>query len=99
MKALNRSPRPWSRLRSMLAKSGERLSRAAGFARSADSTPTALMEQLEERRLLFALTITQDLIDPQTGVGTIEAFFGYAAPYLSTTLTFTPQDPEVRLEE
>ncbi len=99
MKALNRSLRPWSRLRSMLAKGGERLSRAAGFARSVDSAPTALLEQLEERQLLFALEITPDLIDPQTGVGTVQAFFGYAIPNLFTTFTPQPQDPDVRVEE
>ncbi len=100
MKALSRSLRPWSRLRSFLSRGGERLGRAARLAGAAGAAPDAMMEQLESRQLMFALTITQNMVDPTTGVGTATAFFGYTIPYLQTSLTQpAPTQPTIRLEE
>ncbi|MFM9994677.1 MAG: beta strand repeat-containing protein [Phycisphaerales bacterium] len=90
--------RPWSRLRSLVSKGVERLSRASGLVRAAGGVEP-LMEPLENRQLLFSLTIEPGMVNGNTGVGTTEAFFGYFLPRLSTTLTFTPVDDEIRLEE
>ena len=55
--------------------SAARLARRAGGA-----VPGAFLEQLEERKLLFTLTIGPDDIDPATGLGTRTATFGYTVP-------------------
>jgi len=55
--------------------SAGRLARRAGGA-----VPGAMLEQLEERKLLFTLTIGPDDIDPVTGLGTRTATFGYTVP-------------------
>jgi hypothetical protein len=69
-----------------------RLARAAGLT----ARPTAGgLEQLEERRLMFALTVTAQDVDPQTGLGTVDAYFGYAIPYLGTNVDEQDQDPQV----
>jgi len=54
-----------------------RLARRAGGSMSGE-----LLEQLEERRLLFTLAIGPDDIDPATGLGTKTATWGYVIPYL-----------------
>jgi hypothetical protein len=54
------------------------LADAAGLARPE-------FETLEQRQLLFTLTITPDLVNPFTGVGTVTAFFGYVVPYIIPT--------------
>ncbi len=38
------------------------------------------VEPLEQRQLMFALTVTN--VDPATGLGTATAQFGYVIPYL-----------------
>lgn len=40
----------------------------------------AVIEQLEPRQMLFSLSVTADSVDPNTGIGTVRAFFGYALP-------------------
>lgn len=90
--------RPWSRLRSLVSKGVDRVTRASGLVRAAGGAEP-LMETLENRQLLFSLTIGPGGVDPFTGVGTVTAFFGYAIPHLSTTQVFTPGQTLVLLEE
>ncbi|MCW5777450.1 MAG: hypothetical protein KIS87_13520, partial [Phycisphaeraceae bacterium] len=52
-------------------------------------------ERLEDRRLLFTLTITPDLVNPATGIGQISAHFAYHKPYIATDITIdAPDDPD-----
>ncbi|MCC6427425.1 MAG: hypothetical protein IT435_11460 [Phycisphaerales bacterium] len=55
---------------------------AKRLARRAARTQRPALENLEARRLLFSLTISDSDIDPLTGLGTKVAYFGYVAPYL-----------------
>lgn len=55
-----------------------RANQLAAIAGSASS-----LEQLEQRQLLFSLTITPDLVNPATGLGTIINQFIYAIPTLN----------------
>jgi hypothetical protein len=57
---------------------------ARDLARRAGGAPTEMLETLEARRLLFAMTISDSDIDPTTGLGTKVAYFGYVVPYLVT---------------
>lgn len=57
---------------------GARLARWAGLT---DRGPQ--MERLENRELLFTLAVTQDSVDPATGLGTVRAYFGYVVPWLA----------------
>ncbi|MBL8764678.1 MAG: hypothetical protein JNM07_10460 [Phycisphaerae bacterium] len=61
--------------------------RAERLARAAGAAPEPMMSALEERRLLFALTVTADAVDPTTGLGTVGADFGYVLPYLFRDFT------------
>ncbi len=100
MKSLTRSlRRPWSRLRSMVAKGGERLGRAARLDRAAGTAPVAMLEQLESRQLMFALTITPELINPATGIGTATAFFAYTLPFFQTTIAVPQPQPPTPVTE
>lgn len=57
-------------------------------------------ERLEERKLLFTLTITPDVVNPITGLGQVTAHFGYLRPYITTDITIdTPDDPETVEED
>lgn len=70
--------RPYVRKqRGMLSRRADRLAGAAGLA------PRAEVEQLEQRQLLFSLTVTPDVVNPVTGVGTVRAVWGYTIPYLA----------------
>jgi hypothetical protein len=72
------------------------LSRAASLFSRAGLADRPEFEHLENRQMLFALTITPEMVNPTTGVGTIFAFFGYAIPYLApTTEAADPQQTEV----
>ncbi len=64
------------------------ISRAAGLA--PDRTG---IEALEARQLLFSLTVTADDIDPTTGLGTVQAPFGYVVPYLLTSAELPTEAP------
>jgi len=57
---------------------GARLARWAGL-----TDRGAQVERLENRELLFTLAVTQDAVDPATGLGTVRAYFGYVAPWLA----------------
>ncbi|MFZ4572956.1 MAG: beta strand repeat-containing protein, partial [Phycisphaerales bacterium] len=73
-----------------------RLARAAGVA-EAGKAPG--VEQLEARRLMFSMTVTAaDVIDPATGLGTVDAYFGYAIPYIATD-SEVGQTPRVQEDE
>src|SRR5690606_36468417 len=52
------------------------------------------LEHLEQRQLLFAMTITPEMVDPTTGIGTVRAFFGYAIPFMSATTESTPGEQQ-----
>lgn len=56
------------------------------------------VERLEPRQMLFSLTITPDSINPQTGLGTIEAAFGYTIPILQATAELGDADAETPVE-
>ncbi|MCA9287011.1 MAG: hypothetical protein KDA05_00415, partial [Phycisphaerales bacterium] len=58
----------------------------------------ATVERLEPRQLLFSLTITPDLVNPATGLGTVEAAFGYTIPILQTPEEVADNDPESQIE-
>lgn len=45
------------------------------------------IEPLEQRQMLFSLTVTADVVDPNTGIGTVRAYFGYAIPILDSNFT------------
>mgnify|MGYP000417153034 CR=1 FL=1 len=63
---------------------GHGISVASRLARWAGLSPTASgIEQLEKRELLYTLAVTQDSVDPATGLGTVRAYFGYGAPWLA----------------
>ncbi|MDX2147068.1 MAG: hypothetical protein SFZ23_06050 [Planctomycetota bacterium] len=64
-------------------------SRAADLAAAAGRGPAGF-EQLEQRQLMFALTVTaDDVAGSPDGLGTVEAYFQYAIPYM-----FTDEDPD-----
>lgn len=88
---------PLRSLRDFLRALTRRPSAPARLASAAGAAP--LLEQLEERKLLFTLTVTPDVVDPATGVGTVTTFFGYTIPYLTTDADITPADPEVVTED
>ncbi|MFO0856042.1 MAG: hypothetical protein U0640_01650 [Phycisphaerales bacterium] len=46
-------------------------------------TNAGSVDSLEKRELLFTLAITQDQVDPATGLGTARAYFGYVIPWLA----------------
>jgi len=66
---------------------------------SAGLTERPSVEQLERRQMLFSLAITPDIVDPDTGLGTTRAFFGYAIPLLNTSVVIEdPQPPTTVVE-
>jgi hypothetical protein len=71
---------------------------ASGLASRAGLTERPSVEQLERRQMLFALTISADNVDPNTGLGTARAFFHYYVPYLATSQTFTDVPPQSSAE-
>lgn len=77
--AVSGADKPLSRTR--------RLTAAAGQAMDAHA-----VEQLEQRQLLFTLTIGPGSVDPATGVGTASARFAYHMPYLTRQVA-EPRDP------
>lgn len=99
---MNRSRR--SNRRYARSRSNSLLGRSAGsaasrLAHSAGSSVPATVEQLEQRQLLFSLTITPGMVDPNTGVGTATAIFGYVLPYLNITDQIQIQPDEVVIED
>lgn len=83
--------RPYVRRRSLVQDAAHgAASRLAGLAGRATRPD---VEPLEPRQLLFSLTIDPSTVDPNTGIGFAQAFFGYAIPYL-----LSPDQPD-ELEE
>jgi len=69
------------------------------LAGSAGLTARPTVEQLERRQMLFALAVTANDINPNTGIGTVRAFFGYTIPYLNTSITIQPPQPDTVINE
>lgn len=85
--------RPYVRRRSLVQDAAHgAASRLAGLAGRA-SRPD--VEPLEPRQLLFALTIDPSSVDPQSGVGFAQAFFGYTIPYLQFAEDIDIEEDEV----
>jgi hypothetical protein len=85
---------PAGRLMGKAGRLGARaLANAVGLSGKRD------VEQLEQRQLLFTATVTADLIDPQTGLGTVEVPFGYVHSYLDNGVEFNNQDPQAVAED
>jgi hypothetical protein len=83
LKGLGRAMNPTAMLRSMAGLAGD----------------VAPVEQLERREYMFALTITADSVDPNTGLGTATAQFAYFLPYLQNIPDVSDQQtPTVRNE-
>lgn len=85
------------RWNNFLGRARRGLSRAAALVARSGALGRPEFEQLEQRQMLFAMTITPEMVNPTTGVGTMFAFFGYAIPYLAPTAE--PQDAEPDLVE
>lgn len=78
-----------------LSGRAERLTSAAGAAESA-----ARFEALEGRQLLAVITINPSVVDPATGLGTVEGFFDIINPYLYRQIPDADTgDPEVTIDE
>ena len=89
--------RPYVRRRSLVQEAAHgAASRLAGLAGRA-SRPD--VEPLEPRQLLFALTIDPSSVDPTTGVGFAQAFFGYTIPYLQFGEDIDIEEDEVVEED
>lgn len=96
---VNRSsenPRP-STLARWFGRARERFTGAGRLAREAGRAG-GFVEPLEKRELLFSLTITPSDVDG-TGIGTVEATFAYAIPYLAPTTDVGTSDPTDKQED
>ncbi|MFN7021787.1 MAG: hypothetical protein ACK4WH_10740, partial [Phycisphaerales bacterium] len=95
----------WSRVREAAGfwggRSVTRTRRASRLARIAGhGLGEHAFESLEQRQLLFALTIQPDSVNPATGLGTATATFGYVIPYLFKPLPAADAgNPETIVEE
>lgn len=85
--------RPFVRRRSIVQDASHgaasRLREIAGRASRPD------VEPLEPRQLLFALTIDPSSVDPTTGIGFNQAFFGYTLPLLFAQVDVGDEDDEL----
>ncbi|MGP1273457.1 MAG: hypothetical protein ACTS22_08990 [Phycisphaerales bacterium] len=72
------------------------LTSAAGHAGGIER---ARVEQLEPRKLLFSVTVDDSFIDPVTGLGLAEGFFGYFIPLLQTSEDVTIEPDELVTED
>jgi hypothetical protein len=71
----------------------------SGLTSAAGLTARPTIEQLERRQMLFSLAVTADDVDPNTGIGTVTKFFGYAIPYMGTRIVLqNPQAPTTTTE-
>lgn len=70
----------------------------ARLARSAGRASGICCEPLEERKLLFTLTITEADVN-DSGLGVVNATFGYTIPYLFPTAEIEDDEPEIRVED
>lgn len=81
MKPCVRSNRPFARSRQASMRGESRCERLASLSGGAGR---ALVEKLEPRQMLFSLAVTADAVDPNTGLGTVAAIFGYTIPYIGS---------------
>lgn len=58
-----------------------------------DIAGTGGVQPLEARQLMFSLAVTPSDIDPATGLGTVQAYFGYVIPTYGSPAAITVQDP------
>ncbi|MBU6413704.1 MAG: hypothetical protein KGS45_09525 [Planctomycetes bacterium] len=58
-----------------------------------DIAGTGGVQPLEARQLMFSLAVTPSDIDPNTGLGTVQAYFGYMIPTYGSPSEITVQDP------
>ena len=91
----NNINRPFVRTSRHAASKGEGV---AGLRAKAGLTERPSVEQLERRQMLFSLTISADSVDPNTGLGSANAFFHYYVPYLATSQTFTDVPTQTQTE-
>lgn len=73
--------RPYARTRRQLAASPH--GAASRLADLAGRAPAPSVDLLEPRQLLFSLTITPDIVNPFTGVGTAVVHFAYVLPFFT----------------
>jgi hypothetical protein len=59
----------------------------------ADAAGTGGVQPLEARQLMFSLAVTPSDVDPVTGLGTVQAYFGYMIPTYGSPSEITVQDP------
>lgn len=87
------APGLMSRLRSRLtSRLTSRLAAAAGLNEAVHA------ESLEQRQLLFSLTVSAQDVNPATGIGQVTASFAYVIPYLATNAQAQTQQPTIRTE-
>lgn len=86
-----------SGLAGWFAKTLQRMSRPGRLAREAGRAG-GFVELLEKRELLFSLTITPNDVDG-SGIGTVEATFGYTLPYLAPTQDVGTSEAVNRVED
>lgn len=72
---------------------------AANLVRSAGKPERPGVEELEPRRLLFSMTITNSDVIPGATTGSVEATFAYVIPYAGTSSEVGDADPENRVED
>jgi hypothetical protein len=70
---------------------------AAELARAAGGRRQDMLEHLEQRQMLFTLTIAAP--DPGLNVGTVQAFFGYVMPYFAPTIAPGTAPPTAVFED
>lgn len=86
----------WSR---MARRWRDRVRTPGALARSAGEAPRFGVEALEARQLLFAVTITADAVDPNTGIGTAEVAFVYGIQPLITPRVTQTQPTVTNLDQ
>jgi len=98
MSRTRHTDRPY--VRSRRARGGAPERGPARLAALAGSAARASVERLEPRQMLFSLTITADSVDPNTGLGTAAATFGFHIPVLENTAEIEDDvDPETVTEQ
>ncbi len=88
---MNRVDRQYTRRPSLV--SVRRRDRAAGLVESAGRAERGGLDVLERRQLLFALTVTANDVDPNTGLGTVTAYFGYVPQRMGLLQQLQDQQP------
>lgn len=95
-----RPNRPYTRVRRPEPNGGGVAKTAARLASLAGGTDRPALEALEKRQMLFSLSVSADDVDPNTGIGTVQAVFGYYLPILGPTAAIEDAaDPETRTED